>query len=304
MGVKRGYCGAVEKEVAFIISATLDSIRESDGGITGSLASMDLFLLYRLPIWVNGVFFVVVLLAAVEVGYRAGFRQRAVWKDAEAGGGNVVLTSMFGLLSLILAFTFAAGVSRYEHRKQSVIADANALGTAFLRADMVAEPSRTELKKALFDYARARAIKTGKAFDQEQNRKFIQQSSRAQAKLWPAIRKILGQKQPSPIETSLVAAVNDIIDIHTVRIAAFFDRLPRIVLVTLVFIAATSLAVAGFNAGISGRMSRWRMTAVALVLAWVMLVILDFDRPSSGFIRVSQESIHAVIAEMEADLAQ
>lgn len=270
----------------------------------GSLARMDFFLLYRLPIWVNGVFFVGVLLAAVEVGYRAGSRQSAIWKDAEAGGGNVVLTSMLALLGLILAFTFAAGVSRYEHRKQSVIADANALGTAFLRADMVAEPGRTELKKVLLEYARARAIKTDKALDQEQIRKFIQQSSRAQSKLWPAMRKILGQKQLSPSETSLVAAVHDIIDIHTVRIAAFFDTLPRIVLVTLLFIAAVSLAVAGFNAGISGRMSRWRMTALALVLAWVMLVILDFDRPSSGFIRVSQESIHTVIAEMEADVAQ
>jgi hypothetical protein len=276
---------------------------ENDGAEFGPLATM-LSVLYQAPIWLSGLLLVIILLAAIEVGYRAGFRTRDVWKNAEAGGGNVVLTSMLGLLGLILAFTVASGVSHHKVRKQAVIAEANALGTAFLRADLFADPGRTGLKQALLAYARTRTVASGKALSADRFREIIDRSLQEKAKLWPATQQVLRQNGPAPIVASLVAAVNDVMDLHTIRVAAVFDRLPRIVLVMLVFIAAASLAVAGFNAGISGRMSRWRMTALALVLAGVMLLIIDFDRPISGFIHVDHDSIHSVIAEMEADLAQ
>ena len=79
-----------------------------------------------------------------------------------------------------------------------------------------------------------------------------------------------------------MASVNEVLDMHTIRIAAFFDKLPRLVIVMLVFVAAATLLVAGFNSGVSGRISRWRISALALVLTGVMLVIVDFDRPVSG----------------------
>jgi hypothetical protein len=62
------------------------------------------------------------------------------------------------------------------------------------------------------------------------------------------------------------------------------------------------MAVAGYNAGIQGQMSRWRMTAFAIVLTAIALVVLDFDRPQNGSVVVSQSSIVAVIAEMQAAL--
>ena len=72
----------------------------------------------------------------------------------------------------------------------------------------------------------------------------------------------------------------------------------------LLFIAAASLGVAGYNAGIQGRMSRFRMTALTLVITGLMLIILDFDRPGDGFVIVDEFSIENVIADMEADLGQ
>ena len=258
----------------------------------------------QIPIWVGGLIFLCVLLGALEVGYRIGLGQRDKWKDAEDGGGNLVLTSILALLGLILAFTFAAGVSHYNERKLAVISEANALGTAFLRADMVADPGRTELKNALLNYARTRAVKIGTFFSPEEFRELAEQSSQALAKLWPVVQQILQQETPPPLKASLVASVNEVIDYHTIRMAAVFDKLPPIVLVLMVFITSASLAVAGFNSGISGRMSRWRMTTLALVLAGVATVIQDFDRPLAGFIHVSHESIFSTIAEIEADLAK
>jgi hypothetical protein len=72
----------------------------------------------------------------------------------------------------------------------------------------------------------------------------------------------------------------------------------------MLVMAAAALGVAGFNAGIYGKMSRGRMTTFALILTLIMLVIQDFDRPLEGWIRISQDSLRAVIFEMETELAQ
>ena len=257
---------------------------------------MNFTLLDQFHHWMGGVIFLALLLAALEVGYRVGVWQHDKWQDAEDGGGNLVLTSVLALLGLLLAFTFADGVSHYKTRKQAVVSEANAIGTAFLRADMVADPGRTELQRALLDYARTRAVKPGTVYSTKKADELIAQSAQVMAKLWPTTMQILQQQTtPGPLEASLVAAINNVIDQNAVRNTAFFDRLPGIVLVLVIFITAAALAVAGFNAGLSGRMSRWRMTIFAMVLSGVVLVIRDFDIPTSGFIVVSHDNIHAVI---------
>ena len=93
--------------------------------------------------------------------------------------------------------------------------------------------------------------------------------------------------------------MNEVFDAHTIRLAAFFDTLPRIVMWLLLSVAAAALSVAGYNAGLQGLISRWRMTALAMVLTGIMLVILDLDRPSDGAVTVSQRSIIAAVADME-----
>ena len=267
---------------------------------------MKLGILYDFYLWQIGFLFVLVLLVVLEAGYRIGLSQRKHWKDADSGGGNLILTSMLGVLALILAFTYAAAVSRFDARKQGAILEANVLSAAFYRADLVAEPGRTELKQALHDYALTRVFKQERRITREEGNDIIKKSLDAQAKLWPIITaQIFPQSQPVPVVLSLVASsVNKVHDSHTARLAAVQDKLPLSVTLMLLLVAAASLGVAGFNAGISGRMSRWRMTAFAVVLILVMIVIQDFDRPQEGFIVISQDSLNNVILEMEADLTQ
>jgi hypothetical protein len=126
----------------------------------------------------------------------------------------------------------------------------------------------------------------------------LQQSRDAMAKLWPATERVVQGSPAGPIEAVLLRAVTDVMDCDTVRVAAVLDSLPPVVLTLLLLIAAATVSVAGFNAGLSGRMSRWRTTLLILVLASIMLVIVDFDLSNAGFIHVSNGSIDAVIAEM------
>jgi hypothetical protein len=193
-------------------------------------------------------------------------------------------------------------VTRFDARKQAIVDEANAISTAFLRADLGPEPARTELRTLLLEYAKTRATERGRTTAELEG--VVQRTIQVQAKLWPATARMVKGKPAGPIEASIVQAINAVLDAHSTRLAKILDRLPTIVLLMLVFITAASLAVAGFNAAISGGMNRLRMTVLTLVLASIIVVIIDFDLPQKGFIRVSQESLLAVIRDMEADLTK
>jgi hypothetical protein len=265
---------------------------------------MELAPIYNYPIWAVGLGFIVILTTTLELGFRVGLKKRETWKDADSGGGAVVLNSMFALMGLVLAFTYAIGVNHYDASKKAVIIEANELSTAFLKANLVAEPGRTELKTKLLDYARTRTFPLGTYGTNEEREMALMMTLDKQAKLWLATTHVVDQGDRGPMSSSLVAAINDVIDAHTIRLAAILDKLPRVVIWMLLFIAAASLGVAGYNAGIHGRMSRFRMTALTLVITGLILIILDFDRPGDGLVIVDQFSINIVIADMEADLGQ
>ena len=261
------------------------------------------FLLH-LTFWPIVAFFVAILLLSLEAGYRLGRRKREALKDEDIVGSNVAITSIFATVGLILAFTYAYTVSRADMRKQMVIQEANAISTAFLRAGLVPDPGSTELKMALLEYARSRLVTNEVLSSGEAMREFLHRNSQLQAKLWPITENIVKSNPPGPLEASLIAAVNQVLDVYTARISFGMDRLPLSILLMILIISAAALAMAGFSSGLHGRFSRWRMTALAFALALVLFVILDFDFPRQGFIRVNQQPLQfAIDGTEEANLA-
>ena len=248
--------------------------------------------------------FYTMLLLAMEVGYRTGCRQHAHGEAAKGSGRNLALNATLSLLGLILAFTFADGVSHYKARKQSVLEETNAIGTAYLRADLLAEPGRSELKNALFEFTKARTPEERDRYDHEYVKKILEVSEEKLSMLWPATIKAFGGVPSGPVHTSVAASINEVIDNFAERNHALHDRLPDMVLVLLCFIAAVALSFVGHNAGVAGQISRWRLAILALVFTGVVLVIMDFDRPESGYILVSQDGIRTLLEEMRADLGQ
>jgi hypothetical protein len=260
---------------------------------------------YEVPIWVNALWLVAILLLAVEAGYRIGLKNRRSGAEERIKArGDATLGAMLALLGLMLAFTYAFSLSRSDMRKQAIVDEANAIGTAFLRADLAAEPARSELRNRILDYARTRIVHPEMVSTHEKLMEVVVRSEVAQAKLWPATKRMVEAGDPDPIKASIVVAINEVLDAHAKRIAVVFDRLPFIVFALLVLVAAASLAVAAHNAGINGKMSRWRMSIFALVLAALMLVILDFDQGRRGFIQITDRPLEAAVREMESALAE
>jgi hypothetical protein len=262
-------------------------------------------IFYQMPTWVLGLLFVVILLGALEAGYRIGlWRGRKTGESSKKEEGDFALTAMYALLGLVMAFTYAFTVSRADLRKMAVVDEANAIGTAFLRAGIAPEPTRTELRQLLLDYAKTRVIPVETSLSKDRIREVLTRTLQAQSKIWPATERMVRDNPAGPVAILIVPSINQVIDMHTKRFAVSFDRLPGIVLLMLLFIAGASVTMSGFNAGLSGGMNRWRLTTLAIILAAVLLVITDFDRPLRGFVRVSQQSLENVIRDMEAILSK
>lgn len=257
-----------------------------------------------LPLWVFGVIFFGVMILALELGFRVGKKRRDTWRNAESGGGGIVQTSIFAVLGLVLAFTYSAGLTRFEARKAALLNEANAIGTAFLRADLASEPGRTELMEALYEYAVTRSLPPRSAVTRKGQKVFLLKTLEKQASIWPATKRVIDQENPDPLEVSIVSSINSVLDAHTIRFAAVIDGLHPTIIFLLALVTLSAMAVAGFNAGIHGRMSRWRMTAFAIVLTALVFVTLDLDRPNDGTIIVDQRLMNILIADMNKALHQ
>lgn len=258
-------------------------------------------LFYSIPPWSVSLIKIVVLLFALELGYWIGLKKHRSTGVQTSDSEGVILASTFALLGLIFAFTFNASVERNDLRKQEVIVEANAIGTAFLRADLIADPGKTEIKRTLLDYARLRIPPKDGNLGPDKQKELIKLSSEIIADLWPTTMAAISRSlQPGAVEISLVNSVNEVIDQNTVRNAAILDRLPAAILWMLVLISIFVMAEAGYKAGLSGRISRPRYIGFVMVLALVMAAIADYDRPQEGMIRVDQASMINTVSDMEA----
>lgn len=230
-------------------------------------------------------------------------RKIAAGDEVDLRAGEASLGAIMALLGLLLAFSFGSALSLLESRKLDVIAEANALGTAFLRADYLPEPSRSALKDALHDYAQTRLIpELSGIVSREDAEAFIARSLSAQDRLWPLTVEATAEPLPPPIATFVAGAVNDVLDAHQMRMRSIAVPVTELAQVMVVVTALAALFLLGNRAGIAGRALTWRTYTFAGLLFLVMVTVLDVQRASQGLIRVDQSALKATLAAMAAEL--
>jgi len=210
---------------------------------------------------------------------------------------------MLALLGLMLAFSYSFGLSRLDLRKQALTNETNAIGTAFLRADLLPDPGRTELRRQLYEYAATRVLtdETSRRVSAIVNQ--IAASRRAQAALWPTMKQALTPDVPGHVQMLTVQSINSIIDADTVRNAVGWDRFPVTVFAYLLALAGLSIALAAQNGERNRALSRPRIAVFALALASLIFIIIDFDNSLRGMIRVNQSALIDLIGEMRESVA-
>lgn len=265
------------------------------------------FVAPLLSLWGMVVLTFSVIPSAALVGWLLGRRKyitAGYEKNPPASiPGDATLGAMLALLGLLLAFTFGFVLSRAEARKVTEVEEAAAIGTAFLRADLLAEPGRREIQDAIAVYARTRlpdtALDAGVMETSATFETFLQRSLEAQAKLWPTAMNAVHDDTSPAIAVLIANGVTEVLDAHTRRLAANLDGVPMVVKAMLLVYATGALFFVGNHAALRGRRLTWRTFMFSIGVATVMVVIADFERPNEGFVQTNHSVMRSTIAEID-----
>jgi hypothetical protein len=246
-------------------------------------------LLYRTnEIVINWVFFVL-MLTATEIGFRVGRRLEARTPENIKSQISTVEAAILGILALLLGFTISMAVSRFETRKQLVLEESDAIGTSSLRAQLLPAPAGPEIVSLLRQYVGVR-VQYGTAGDdlarlEDLNR----QTARLQTEFWTRTAAY-AQQDPNPVRVGLLLqSLNQSIDLAEARWMAFQNHVPVSVIYVNAAVGLLSAMLVGYSFGVNGRRNIFSMLMLAVSISLVLAVIVDLDRPRSGYIRVSQQ---------------
>lgn len=230
-----------------------------------------------------GLFFGMLLL--LELGRRLGLRRKGKAEDAARPGLGAVEGAVFGLLGLMIAFTFSGAATRFDNRRQLIIEEANAIGTAWLRLDLLPPAAQPELRDLFRQYVDARLAVYEKMPDLKAALAETDHVNGLQNKIWSRA-VAAGQESPSVLAVQLVPALNEMFDLAATRMAVSQIHPPTVIFLTLAVLALTSALLAGY-AMAGGQSRSWiHVIGFALILAATVYVILDLEFPRVGFIRV------------------
>jgi len=242
-------------------------------------------LIDSLPLWGALLITIAFVLVATELGFKIGAYRRDI-QEKDTPPQVVTMTGAhLGLLAFILAFSFSLSAGHFADRKQYLLLEVNAIETAYLRAELVAEPQRGNIKSLLADYTASRATLT----TPDTIAQLLQISEEIQADIWTEVKQISQKEKLTVMDSLLVQAVNEVFDLHEKRVyAALHSRVPANIWVALYVILVFSMLGMGFSAGLTGKRSPIASFALAMSFSMVMYVIADLDRPTAGIMRGDQ----------------
>jgi hypothetical protein len=237
-----------------------------------------------------------VLVGATGLGIWLGRRFRHLSEHLKEPFG-ILQGALLGLVGLLLAFGLSLAVSRYESRRANIVSEANAIGTAYLRAQTLPEPMRSRSLDLLVRYTRS-AISLSDHVPGSDSAKAARASeARLERELWRDAAQALDAKPIASAPRLYVESLNEMIDGETTRVAALSNRVPTAVLLLEVIGASVALGLLGAHLAIGGRGVLGVMLASALI-AFLLLVTADLDRPTRGMIQVPDSVLTSQLDSM------
>jgi hypothetical protein len=244
-------------------------------------------LLDSIPIPLVFVLIAVVLLISFELGFRVGGWWQERTPGEQEGPTGTLVGSLLALMAFLLAITMGMASDRFDARRGLVLAEANAIGTAYLRAGYLPAPYGEQSRELLREYVPLR-INTSDRASLAAN---IARSEEIHAELWP-LAEAVARDHSSDANALYIESLNEVIDLHASRITAgIYARVPETILLLLLGGSALTLAMVGYGAGLTGRRSPLTAVVVVIALAAVLTIVVDLDRPREGFIQVNQQPL-------------
>jgi hypothetical protein len=239
----------------------------------------------------------------IEVGHLLGRRMQGLVTEPSKAHVNAMQASLLGVLALLLGFTFSLALQRFSDRSEAVVAEANAIGTAYLRARLLPGNVQSEVKAALQRHVDLRVQAGAVTLDHRRDRRaLLAKTNENLDSLW-RIASRAAKEDPNPVTSGLfIQALNDLIDAYGTRDAALERHVPEVVLFLLHGTFILTGIVLGYGARVSGHRSSFATYILIALVVVLAFVIVDLDRPRRGMIKVDQSSLHGL--KTAIDLAQ
>lgn len=253
-----------------------------------------------LPEWPLYLLLLFLFWATVELGYKLGDRRQRSTEYVDEGRSaqaGIVLGALLTVASLILAFTFSMAGSQFNARRELVIEDVNAIGTAFLRAEQLPEPQRSRSRQLLVAYVDGRDT-----LFKDSDPVALKTALKQQSMLWDEVLSLSPERR-DPILSIYVQALNEVIDLHTKRVnVQDWMRLPNMIIVVLIVLSTATMVLTGYLLGL--RQNRYGLPTALMIFiyATVYLIVIDLDRPRRGMFTINQQPMIELHTSMQAAL--
>jgi hypothetical protein len=258
--------------------------------------SKSMVLLDGFPLWAVYIITVVVVLVAAEIGFRLGlWLQSRRGEEGKTPMTGAVVGGMLGLMAFLLAFSIGIVIGQHNGRKAMVVEEANAVGTAYLRAGFLAEPSQASSRDLLQEYV---TIRLAAAAGESPLESTVARSEEIHGELWAIVEEVVGQGEESAIMALYVDSINEVIDVHSLRLAAADLRLPDLLGIVLYAATILSFLLVGVASSSDGKRDPFTILLFALAYVAVLMIIVDLDRPQQGLLTVSQTALEDLLRSM------
>ena len=211
---------------------------------------------------------------------------------------GVVQGTLLGLVGLLLAFGLTMAVGRYDTRRAVLVAEANDIGTTYLRAQLLAEPSRTRSIELLKEYGDLAIDLADQVPDSDRFDDAASKIGDVQRSLWAAAGDAVRGDPTGTAPRLYIETLNDTIDAHTDRVTSLRNRVPSSVSLLQVFGAAVAVGTLALYLALLGRGLLTALIAGGVVVL-ILFISFDLDRPARGLITVPNAPLVAVRASMD-----
>jgi hypothetical protein len=252
--------------------------------------------MYDWPTWWLLAGLLALMFAANEAGFRIARRRYRDEPEQSRTVSYALKGSVLGLVALLLGFSFSMTTARHDVRRRLVLDEANAAGTCYLRAGLLDDPARGRIRDVLRNYLGARLEYYEHRLDPEVSRRATREMDRRLGELWAAVEDANRKDRTAVQVSQIVPAANEVIDLSSSRAWANQDHMPRPVVMVLAVCVLVSNLLIGHSSGQVGVRHTWLWVATNVLFALVLFLVLDFDRPRRGLIRVD----HTPLRELQA----
>ncbi len=225
-------------------------------------------------------------LGALEAGRRIGIRRMASDPEGAKAGSGVIDGAVFGVLGLLIAFTFSGAAERFNARRVMIVEEANSIGTAWLRLDLLPGPAQPVLREKFRQYLDARLAVFRKIPDLAAAKTELARANALQTEIWKLAVAACRDSGSQSATMLLLPALNQMFDVATSRTTGAQMHPPLLIYLLLGLLVLAGSVLAGYDMGV-GRIRNWvHALAFVLVMSVAVYVILDYEFPRVGFIRI------------------